>query len=65
MYGNLEKELFLAHITKKEVAEQIGITVESMSRKTNGKNDFTSSEMFAIKEHFFPDLTLEYLFEKG
>lgn len=64
MYGNLTKELFLAKVTQKEVAETLGISVEAMSRKTNGKNEFTSGEMFSIKEHYFPDLTLDYLFAK-
>ena len=65
MYLNFYKEMKVRSLNQLEIADKIGITRESLNNKINGKTDFKSTEMFAIKEHFFPDLTLEYLFEKG
>lgn len=65
MYGNLYKEMRANKVTQDVVAKMLGLSNTSMSMKVRGVTDFSSSEMFAIKEKFFPDLTLEYLFEKN
>lgn len=64
MYLNFYKEMKARNLNQFTVADKIGITRESLNNKLNGKTDFKAQELFDIKEHFFPDLTLEYLFEK-
>lgn len=64
MYGNLYKELKQRKITQTEISKFLGLTNQAVCEKVNGGSDFKSTEMFAIKDKYFPDLTLEYLFAK-
>lgn len=54
-----------AKITQKQIIGVIRITHRALTNKLSGVSDFTSGEMFAIRDTFFPNLTLEYLFKKG
>lgn len=63
MYPNLRAEMARKNIKSVVVAETLGISYDTMSNKMNGKSDFTRTEIFKIRDEFFPDLTLEYLFE--
>jgi DNA-binding XRE family transcriptional regulator len=64
MYANLYKEMKLRKVTQTEVSKMLGLSNQTICDKINGGAEFKSTEMFSIKEHFFPDLTLEYLFAK-
>lgn len=64
MYGNLLIEMKRRKITQTAMAEHLGITTRGLNLKVRGHSDFTAPEMFAIQREYFPDLTLEYLFEK-
>ena len=64
MFGNLLVEMKRAKVTQSDIARHLSLSKVSVIQKIYGRTDFTASEMFAIKEHFFPELTLEYLFEK-
>ena len=64
MYLNFYKEMKARNLNQALVADKIGITRESLNNKLNGKTDFKAKELFDIKQIFFPDLTLEYLFAK-
>lgn len=63
MYKNLKKEMRDAGYTRRNVAQACGITERVLLYKLKGSSPFKSSEMFLIKEKFFPDKTLEYLFK--
>ena len=64
MFGNLYKELKLKGITQTEICKYLGLTNHGFNKKIRGDTDFTSKEMFAIQQKFFPDKTLEYLFAR-
>lgn len=64
MLLNLYAEIKRTGRTQTEVAKFLGITKYSFNMKILGKSPFKSDEMFAIQKEFFPDKTLEYLFEK-
>ena len=64
MFANLYMELKKAKITQTTVSNALGITNRTLSIKLRGDTDFTSDEMFAIQQEFFPDKTLEYLFHR-
>lgn len=64
MLGNLIIEIKKSKFSQGKIAEYLGISANSMSKKVTGKWDFTASEMFAIQKEFFPDKSLEYLFAK-
>lgn len=64
MYANLKKELFAQSVTQVELAKYLGIGTNTLAHKMHGHTEFKSSEMFAIRNKYFPDKSLEYLFKK-
>ncbi len=62
MYKNLEAELRRKSITRADVAEAMGINIATASEKLTKPNRLKLGEAFKIKQHFFPDLSIEYLF---
>ena len=63
MYRNLEAELARRGITKTQVAQELGITLGTLSLKLNGKYKLTLPEAIRIKKILNVDLPVEYLFE--
>lgn len=63
MYRNLEAEMVRMGVYRKDVAKSLGVRYATVVQKLNGKYRFSLDEAFAIKEKFFPNLSLEYLFE--
>ncbi|MEA0555598.1 helix-turn-helix transcriptional regulator [Lysinibacillus irui] len=61
-FPNLEAELARQGIQRKDIAEKIGVRVATVSDKLNGKYPFTLDEATAIKNIFFPNLSMDYLF---
>ena len=54
MFGNLYKEIKLKGITQTEICKYLGLTNYGFHKKIRGDTDFTSKEMFAIQQEFFP-----------
>ena len=63
MYRNLLAEMVRNNITKKQIAKFLDLRVATICDKMNGKYSFKLDEAFRIKKEFFPQLTIEYLFE--
>ena len=63
MFPNLRAELARKNITGRTLAKALNITNDSVSNKMNGKTEFTRAEIFKIRDEFFSDLNLDYLFE--
>lgn len=64
MFPNLKAEIARKGYKEKDMAKKIGVSPRTLSNKITGRSDFTLSEMLAIKQNFFPDLSLEYLFQR-
>lgn len=64
MLLNLIGEMKKAKITQSDLAELLKKSKNIICLKINGKSDFKASEIFLIKDTFFPELSLEYLFAK-
>lgn len=64
MYKNLEAEMVRKGISKKDLSESLNVRYATILDKMNGNSRFFYDEALKIKEIFFPDLTIEYLFEK-
>lgn len=62
MYKNLVAEMAKKAITKRAMARQLNLCETTLQNKIKGKSRFDIEESFAIKEQFFPDLELQYLF---
>lgn len=65
MFPNLRAEMARLGITANEVSAQLGCTPKTLSNKLSGKSEFTRAEIFKIRNSFFPDLTIDYLFQTG
>lgn len=61
MFPNLLTEMKRKRYSQKGLAEFIGITERSMTKKMNGKTEFTLREMRAV-QMAFPECSLDYLF---
>lgn len=64
MYRNLLAEMVRSGITRKEISEKIKCNYGSITDKLNGKRSFTLDEACGIRENFFPNLSMDYLFKK-
>ncbi|MBP1083476.1 hypothetical protein ACFFJQ_06815 [Bacillus capparidis] len=65
MFPNLRAEMARKGIDGVIVSAHLGIARKTFSNKMIGKSEFTRSEIFKIQKHFFPGLTVEYLFSEG
>lgn len=64
MYPNLRAEMGRKNVDLSTLAEALGITLQTVSRKFNGKNDWTYHEAVAVKNYLSVDIPLEELFEE-
>lgn len=62
---NLYKAIVENNINIATVASEIGVTKATLVSKISGRSEFRWSEVIRIKEKFFPNYTLENLFERG
>lgn len=62
MYRNLEAELARKQISRKEIAEKLGITATTLSFKLNGKSELSLAECVEIKRLLDTEEPLDYLF---
>ncbi len=65
MYRNLQAEMVRFNIGRKQMATATRIKYSTLSDKLNGKTKFSLDEAVKIKNLFFPNLPLEYLFDNS
>ena len=66
MFENLLAEMGRRKLTMMDLAkdEKLGLSYTTLRNKFNGTSEWVRIEMWTIKENYFPDLSIEYLFEK-
>lgn len=64
MFRNLEAELVRRNLSRSDLALAIGKSYGTVSQKMCGRIPFTLNEARKIKEVFFPDCNIEYLFSE-
>ena len=64
MFKNLLIEMMREDITKRMIAQELEKSYETIKSRFKGKTQWKENEMFKIRDKFFPDMTIEYLFEK-
>ena len=64
MLKNLVAEMARRQVTRRDIARTLGISYGTVIVKIKGSYDFTVSEAQKIRDAYFPDLTIEYLFAK-
>lgn len=62
MYSNLRAEMARQRVTIQGIASVIGVGRDSASQKLSGKTPITLADAFKIKEAYFPDSDVRYLF---
>lgn len=65
MYRELLGEMLKRGITRKELADKIGVSDKTIRNKICGRTDFSWSEIKAIRDIVAPDFGLEELFVKA
>ena len=63
-YSNLIGEIAKAHINYVDVAKALNITRDTLRYKLSGKRPFTIDEAYKIRDLFFPNKSIEQLFER-
>lgn len=64
MLRNLKAEILKENIDITAMAETLGIKSDTFRRKISEDISMSLKEIKIIKEHFFPDKSLDYLFSK-
>ncbi len=62
MCSSLRAEMARYQIKDKDVSELLGIDRKTFYLKVTGKSGFTNKEMGKIRDHFFPNMTIDFLF---
>lgn len=65
MFPNLRAEMGRKNVDLTTLAEVLGITLQTVSRKFNGKSEWTYNEAIAIKNYLDVDMSVEELFSKA
>ena len=64
-YPNLRAEMARRRITNEQVAEAVQVSPGTLSAKPNNPYRLLFREAAAIRDCFFPEMTLDYLFGPG
>lgn len=64
MLYNLEKARKDNGVTKVDLADLIGVKYQTITEKIEGNSSFKFEEALIIKETYFPEYDLVYLFSK-
>lgn len=64
VFVNLRAELGRKQLTIDRIAKELGMNRDTLSRKLRGKTHLTLEDAFALKNRYFDDLSIEYLFSK-
>lgn len=62
MYPNLEAEFKRQNIKREDIATLLGINLSTVPDKLNSENRLKLCEAIKIKNAWFPNLSLDYLF---
>lgn len=63
MYRNLEAEMVRNGIYRKDLAKLLNVRYATVVQKLNGRYKFNLDEAFNIKNTYFPNFDIEYLFK--
>ena len=64
MFKNLEAEMVRNNISRQDIANLLNLSYNTIGCKMSGKNKFLYDEAIRIRNAFFPDLSVEFIFEK-
>lgn len=50
---------------KTDLANLLNVSRRTVTNKLQGHNDFQATEMFAIRDNWFPEYSIDYIFAKS
>lgn len=59
---NLEKEMKDKKISRREIASLLGLSYRTIHSRFNGESEWAYSECVRVRDTYFPDMELSYLF---
>lgn len=59
---NLEAEMKRKKISRRDIAELLGVSYRTIHSRFNGESEWSYSECVKIRDEYFPDMELAYLF---
>lgn len=62
MYPNLNAECARHNVTPKDIADALNVTLETARNKLYGRTKVSTQEAEAIRDKYFPSMSLDYLF---
>ncbi len=65
MFRNIELIIFRKNLSKKEIAQKLGMTYNTFLLKLNGKASFTLDEAMKLKDVLGSTLSIEELFDRA
>lgn len=66
MFENLKAEMSRKNITIMDLSkdEELGLSYETLRNKFSGKTEWTRREIWILKNKYFQNKSIEYLFEQ-
>lgn len=64
MFSSLRAEMARNGVTIEQIAKEVGVCRETMSRKLSGKSDLKLNEALLISKKFFPNVSVWDLFSE-
>ena len=59
---NLESEMKRKKISRSDIASLLGLSYRTIHSRFNGESEWGYSECVKVRDTYFPDKTLDYLF---
>lgn len=59
---NLEAEMKKKKISRSDIASLLGLSYRTIHSRFNGESEWGYSECVKVRDTYFPDKTLDYLF---
>lgn len=60
---NLEAEMKRSKISRSDIAHTLGLSYRTIHSRFNGESEWAYSECVKVRNTYFPDMELSYLFQ--
>lgn len=60
---NLEAEMKRSKISRSDIARTLGLSYRTIHSRFNGESEWSYSECVKVRDTYFPDMELSYLFQ--
>lgn len=61
--SNLEAEMKRKGVSRSDIADTINVSYRTIHAKFNGESEWSYADCVKVRDKYFPDMSLEYLFQ--